>query len=165
MNSLESRCPVCYMKVVGGDDISLTYQGMHFVFCSEQCRERFVSNPHVYIGRAGHPSPKQQGKESVKCRRMHLKHPLTPEQAAVFVKELSAMMGVKVVDVEGSVITVQYDLLQATCEQLENRIEQVGNHLADGLGESLRRAFIHYLEETELENLEIQTSGRSRHHH
>lgn len=163
MTEQDEHCPVCQMAVAAGN-LALEYQGMHFAFCSQQCRERFEANPHLYVGRPGQPSPKQQGKEVIKLRTLRLQHALTPEQASCLIEELQAMMGVKEVEVEDDRIRIRYDLLQATVEQIEQRIEAIGDRLGGGLGETLRRAFIHYLEETELANLEEGNGGHGHHH-
>ena len=36
--------PVCGMQVKS-TQLALEYMQMHFAFCSEQCRERFLANP------------------------------------------------------------------------------------------------------------------------
>lgn len=46
------------------------------------------------------------------------------------------------------------DLLEATVAQLERKIAQVGGRFGEGLGEKLRRDFVHYIEECELEDIE-----------
>lgn len=46
-NSTILEDPVCGMSV-DSDDISADYQGTRYAFCSEQCRDRFQSNPAFY---------------------------------------------------------------------------------------------------------------------
>ncbi len=67
--------PVCDMMVDPGQ-LAVTHLGMHFAFCSEQCRQRFLSNPNLYIGSVAHKVPKQQGREVLKRRRLKLSEPL-----------------------------------------------------------------------------------------
>ena len=63
-------------------------------------------------------------------------------------------MGIKNIHVEANCVYITYDLLQATVEQIEATTENTGEKLGSGLAEKLKRAFIHYLEDTELDNLE-----------
>jgi len=158
----DMTCPVCHMNVTP-EQFAREYLGMHFAFCSEQCRERFDANPHLYVGRPGHPAPAQQGQTLLKERVLHLARPLSPEQAQRVAAELGAMMGVEAVRVEGDRLRIRYDLLQATAAQIEQRLAGIGNALERGLGERLRRAFVRYLEETELANL--AEDGAHDHHH
>ena len=159
----ETTCPVCHMTV-DADHLAREYLGMRFAFCSQQCRERFDANPHLYVGHPGHPAPAQSGETVIKERTLRLAAPLTAVQAARVVEELQSMMGVFEVAVAGDRLRIRYDLLQATAEHIARRLTAIGNALEDGLGEKLRRAFVHYLEETELANLE-QQGGSHGHHH
>lgn len=84
-----------------------------------------------------------------------MKQPLTDEAAAILVKELSAMVGIKSMMVAGDTISITYDLLQATAGQIEARIGEVGGLLGTGWAERLQRGFVHYLEECEAGNLEV----------
>lgn len=151
------RCPVCGMDV-GEYPHAIDYLGMHFVFCSHQCQERFAANPHLYIGRPGQPAPAQQERVPLKRRRMRLREPLTSAHAQTLRQALLAMMGVREVDLDADrcVLEVTYDLVQATAEQIEQELARVGARLGEGWAERLRRAFVHYLEETEVENLEVR---------
>lgn len=156
-------CPVCDMQVMT-DDFQMSYQGMDFHFCSVQCSDRFRTNPHLYVGRAGHPSVKQQVDVVLKQRSLHLGRPLSETQAEQLSSALHDMMGIKAIHIEGDRLQITYDLLQVTVQQIEKIIEQAGNVLGHGWGSTLKRAFIHYLEETELDNLEQQTDN-SKHCH
>ncbi|MCW9046647.1 MAG: YHS domain-containing protein [Gammaproteobacteria bacterium] len=156
MNGIEMvQDPVCLMsidpKLVAN---TIMHNGKTYYFCSDQCRNRFEANLHLYIGLPGHPAPKQHGHEVIKKRSLKLKRPLTENQSSVIVTDLENMMGIKNVHVEAGCIYITYDLLQATVEQIEMTIVKTGEKLGSGLAENLKRAFIHYLEETELENLE-----------
>lgn len=155
----KKRDPVCGM-VVPADENALEYQQMHFAFCSLQCRERFLQNPHLYIGQGGHRAPAQEGQQLLKQRRLKLEQALSPEMAEQVLDAVQAMMGIEQVVIEGDCITIRYDLLQATEAQIEEAMTKAGALLGHGWSERLRRAFVQYLEETELENLSDQgTTG------
>lgn len=146
--------PVCGMDVTPGQ-FETVYAGIHYAFCSEQCRQRFVANPHLYVGVPGEKAPKQIGVELLKRRRFRIDAPLAAQGAVIFAKELGAMMGVKGVEIQGDTVTITYDLLQATAEQLEAKMAEVGVKLGEEWAERLRRGFVHYIEECEVENLEV----------
>jgi len=160
-NNQKQRCPVCHM-IINKDSFALEYLACVYAFCSQQCRERFEANPHLYIGMPGHPSPKQQGHELIKKRSLKLNQPLTENQSRVITSDLENMMGIKEVHIESDSLYITYDLMQATVEQIEAAIEKTGEKLVSGLGEKLKRAFIYFLEETELDNLE-QPGNEYRH--
>jgi len=158
--------PVCHMWVAP-EQFAINYQGMDFAFCSSQCQERFLANPHLYIGVPGEKAPKQSGKKVIKRRRMRLETPLSDTDAQQVSEQLLVMMGVYAVDIAEDELTITYDLLQATAGQIEATLQQAGARLGGGWGEQLRRAFVHYLEETEVESREVQPGphGHGGHHH
>lgn len=158
--------PVCLMWVAP-DQYAITYMGMDFAFCSEQCKARFLANPHLYIGVPGEKAPKQEGQEVLKRRGLRLEQSLTKADAQQVTEQLHAMMGVYAVDIDADELTITYDLLQATAEQIEATLEQAGARLGGGWGEKLRRAFVHYLEENEVASREVQpgSHGHGGHHH
>lgn len=158
--------PVCQM-LVAPDQNAITYLGMDFAFCSPQCKDRFLANPHLYIGVPGERAPKQEGQEVLKRRRLRLDTPLSNTEARQVTEQLLAMMGVYSVDITADELTITYDLLQATAEQIEATLQQAGAHLGAGWGERLRRAFIHHLEENEVASREVQPGlhGHGGHHH
>jgi len=160
--SIMVKDPVCGMDVAP-TQLETVYEGIRYAFCSEQCRQRFIANPHLYIGVPGEKAPKQKGVELFKRRRFQLDAPLNPQEAAVLTDTLGAMMGVKAVDIQGdtNIVTITYDLLQATADQLEAKIAEVGVKLGEGWAERLRRSFVQYVEECEVGNLEV----RSHHGH
>jgi len=163
------RDPVCQM-MVAPDQYAINYQGMDFAFCSQQCKDRFLANPHLYIGTPGEPAPKQAGQAVIKRRRLRLDAPMTDVDAQEIAARLLAMMGVYSVHIDRLELTITYDLLQATAEQIETTLQQAGAHLGEGWAERLRRAFVHYLEETEMESLEARPSPHKHghgggHHH
>lgn len=51
--------PVFHMEVPA-TSFAIEYAGIHYAFCSAQCKERFLSNPHLYVGLPGHNAPAQQ---------------------------------------------------------------------------------------------------------
>ncbi len=133
-----------------------TFEGIHYAFCSEQCRQRFVANPHLYVGVPGEKAPGQKGAELIKRRRFQLDAPLATQDADIMTAALSAMMGVKAIEIEdGTTVTLTYDLIQATADQLEAKMAEVGAKLGAGWAERLRRGFVHYMEECEVGNLEV----------
>lgn len=144
--------PVCGMAVPP-EQHGLTYRGMHFAFCSEQCRERFLRHPGLYVGYPGWRAIKAEGQSVIKRRRIRLEHPLADQQAALIRSYLATMMGIQEVVIRGTEVEIVYDLLQATAEQIENALGEAGAELGSGWSERLRRAFVHYKEETESETL------------
>ncbi len=158
--------PVCKM-LVAPDQHAINYQGMDFVFCSLQCKERFLANPHLYIGVPGEQAPKQAGEDIIKRRRLRLDQPLSASAVQQVTEQLRAMMGVYTVDIDANELTITNDLLQATAEQVESTLQHAGARLGDGWGERLRRAFVHYLEESEVASREVQPDphGHGGHHH
>ena len=155
---------VCGMEV-NVDDISLDYQGCHYTFCSNQCLERFQLNPHLYIGYPGSEAPKHAGIEVLKKRKLKLAEPFPQEVADQFIEYIEAMMGIHSIEVNGNCITIVYDLLQATESQIEKKLTDAGILLGSGLMEKIKRAFVHYIEETEVESLEVRPGSKCGHHH
>lgn len=152
--------PVCGMQV-SRDSFAMEHLGIHYAFCSQQCQDRFKANPHLYVGVPGEKAPRQKGMEIIKRRRFRLEQPLTDAEAATLVEALGVMMGIKHIAVAGDAVAITYDLLQATAEQIETRIGQVGMRLGAGWAERLQRGFVHNFEEFEVGNLEVH----SRHWH
>ncbi|MDD5242051.1 MAG: YHS domain-containing protein [Sulfuricella sp.] len=146
--------PVCGMAV---DDqkIVVEYLDVRYAFCSGQCKDRFISNPHLYVGLPGCKAPKQEGMEVIKQRRLHLALRLTSEQSGVLTQTLEAMMGIKKISANGDRAEITYDLLLATAEQIEAKLAEIGVQLGEGWADRLHRAFVHYEEEHEVENLEV----------
>lgn len=146
--------PVCGMPV-HRDSFAMDHLGIHYAFCSRQCQERFKASPHLYIGIPGEKAPKQKGVEVIKRRRFQVEQPLTVAEASTLAEALGAMMGVQAIEVAGDTISLTYDLLQATAEQIEAQIGQVGVRLGAGWAERLQRGFVHYVEECEVGNLQV----------
>ena len=155
--------PVCGMHV-NPSQLPLEYMQMHFAFCSQQCRERFLANPGLYVGQPGKMSVKQMGHEVLKCRRLQLAEPLPAGTDEALKDTLCAMMGIKSVNYDGVRWEISYDLLQTGAEQIERTITEFGVQLGGTWAEKLRRGFVHYVEETELLNLENSGGAHSHHH-
>lgn len=151
--------PVCHMQV-SASSFDTEYSGMTFAFCSEQCRDRFLANPHLYIGFSGQKAPAQGGVEVVKYRKIRLTWPLDATQSQQIHDALTSMMGVKDVHIESDSLEIKYDLIQITAEQIESKLVSVGISLGQGWMDHLRRAFIHFKEESEVGNLEVTKSKK-----
>jgi len=158
------RDVVCGMDV-NSDDICLDYQGIQYVFCSNQCLERFQSIPHLYIGYPGSEAPKHAGIEVMKTRTLKLAEPLPQEMTDKVIDYIESMMGIQCVAVDGDRIEITYDLLQATESQIETTIADAGAVLGDDWSERLRRAFVHFMEETQVESLKARPVSRGGHRH
>lgn len=157
------RDPVCGMQVAP-DQHAIVHQQMHFAFCSTQCKERFLANPHLYIGYPGHKAPAQEGRTVLKHRRLQLDEPLPDDLAQRVVVHIKEMMGIRHIKIIDNTIDIQYDLVQVTEAQIESALAKVGATLDHSWSERLRRAFVHYFEETEISSLEVP-SGTGDHHH
>ncbi|OZA22346.1 MAG: hypothetical protein B7X93_12925 [Hydrogenophilales bacterium 17-61-9] len=153
--------PVCGMQV-SPDAYAMEYLGLHYAFCSQQCLDRFKANPHLYVGLPGQMAPKHKGVEVLKQRRFRLEQPLSDREALCLIEALGRMMGIKNIDVSEDIVSITYDLLQATAEQVEACMGEVGLQLGTGWTARLQRGFVHYLEEVEVGNLEV--SPHSGHH-
>lgn len=158
------RDPVCLMWVAP-DEHALEYQDLHYAFCSEQCRQRFQANPELYVSATGyHAAAKQQGRQLRRKRRWLLATAPMNAQAEEAHAALAAMMGVNGVCVTGNAVEVDYDLMQATAEQIEHCIEGHGLRLSASVWDRLRRAWVHYVEDTQVANL-ASGASHSGHHH
>ena len=145
---------VCHMQVPS-TSFPIEYAGSRYAFCSEQCRERFLANPHVYVGFPGHKAPGQEGKQVIKRRRLLLSEALDATQAEQVKQALFEMMGILDVCVEGDKIEIQYDLMQATTRQIADNLASVGASLGGGWIDRFELAFINCQEEVEISSLEV----------
>ena len=157
--STTAKDPVCGMAI-DSRAFEAIYLDVHYAFCSRQCQERFTANPYLYIGVPGEKAPKQMGMAVIKQRRFRLDQPLSATEAKLLGKELRSMMGIRAVDLNGDTLTITYDLIQATAEQLEAKMVEVGVKRGEGWAERLRRGFVHYLEECEVGSLEVDPRHR-----
>lgn len=156
MNKDDARVkdPVCEMMVNPSDN-AIVYLQMNFAFCSKQCKERFLANPHVYIGFPGQKAPKQEGREVIKRRRIHLDRSLSSNGILIVKDELQTMMGIKEIQVSENTVEITYDLLQVTLQQIENKLKEIGAGLGSGWSERLCRAFLHESEEIQVDSMEV----------
>lgn len=151
--------PVCHMDVPASS-FPIVYAGIHFAFCSAQCQERFQANPHLYTGYPGKKSPAQSGKEILKRRRMVLAEPLNAQQGELVKRKLLEMMGIKSVCIEGDKIEIEYDLMQATVEQIAEQLALIDTELGGDWINRLKLGFINYLEDCEIGSLEVTNKNR-----
>jgi len=143
------QCPVCGM-VSTDSNITMIRNGVTYHLCSRQCRENFNKQPGLYLGIH---AEKHNRKSIVKKRTFKLGVPLSKTESVSLETALSTMMGVRRVEISGVSISIAYDLLEATAKQIEKAIEQAGNKLGSGWSDRLKRGWVHYTEETELDNL------------
>ncbi|MBI4937026.1 MAG: YHS domain-containing protein [Nitrosomonadales bacterium] len=146
---------VCQMQVSPAS-FATEYAGGHYAFCSAQCKERFLANPHLYIGFPGNKAPAQEGKKVIKRRRLLLSAPLDTIQAEKVKQALLEMMGIHEVCIEGDKIEIQYDLIQVTTGQIAHKLALIGADLGGGWIDRLRLAFINNQEEIEINSLEVE---------
>jgi YHS domain-containing protein len=140
------------------------YAGGHYAFCSAQCRERFLANPHLYIGFPGRKAPAQEGKQVIKRRRLMLSTPLDAMQVEQVKHALLEMMGIHEVCIEGDKIEIQYDLIQVTSEQIADKLASIGADLGGSWIDRLKLAFINNLEEIEISSLEVEKKKKCCHY-
>lgn len=153
--------PVCRMTVPE-TSFSIEYAGIHYAFCSQQCKDRFLANPHLYTGLPGHMAPAQKGRQIVKQRSLVLSSPLDTKQAELVKRELLSMMGIGEIRIDGDKIEIRYDLMQVTAEQIADKLALIGTELGGRWMERLKRAFINYQEECEIGSLEVTSRKHSR---
>ncbi len=153
---------VCHMQIPS-TSFATEYAGGHYAFCSVQCKERFLANPHLYIGFPGHKAPAQEGKKVIKRRRLLLSAPLDATQAEQVKRALLEMMGIHEILIEGDKIEIQYDLIQVTAEQIADRLALIGAGLGGGWIDRFKLAFINNLEEIEINSLEVEKKKKCCH--
>lgn len=162
-SSKKTRDPVCEMLVESKTYV-FKFMGCQYLFCSQQCLDRFESNPHLYIGKPGKASIKQSGEHIIKHRILKLDQIISPDATKLIISTVNDMMGIKYIKIEGQKIDITFDLLEVTSKQIELTLERLGNEVSASWGASLKSAFIHYAEEAELDNLEDQHSTHKHHH-
>ena len=147
------HCPVCHMTEINRS-LLFNYQGVDHYFCSSQCLERIKEHPHLFVGDPKHgSSPKQKGQTVWKKRRIGFARPVSDELKAVLEQSLLSLMGVETLVFEKACLCVTYDLLRVPLGQIEMTIEQTAANFRSGVVERVKRGFIHYSEEFELDNL------------
>lgn len=152
---------VCGMEV-DADSFAHDYVGTRYAFCSTQCRDRFLAHPHLFIGVPGQPAPKQQGRSVLKRRSFDLQTALAPEQANSVIEHVRTLMGIEVVEADGTRVRITYDLLQVSAEDIEAALVTAGAKLGEGWAAALKRGFTHFTEECEIGNLEVGPRFGSR---
>jgi YHS domain-containing protein/copper chaperone CopZ len=131
-------------------EITTEHLGVCYHFCSQQCLENFTTHPKMYLGIK---SEKQKGKSVIKKRSFTLDRPIPESGVDALKAALSEMMGIRDVQVTGATVSVTYDLFEATATQIEQALEKAGAKLGSGWASRLKRGWIHYTEENELDNL------------
>jgi len=147
MTKLDDICHVCGMASET-EVPTLEYHKMYLHFCSMQCRETFITHPNLYSAASN-----KQRKVILKQRTMNLDSALDEKSAKVLISQLTEMMGVEKAVIDGDKIIINYDLLQVTRQQIENKLAELGIKFGGKWLERLRRAWLHDSEENELDNL------------
>ena len=148
-----NRDPVCG-ALVPEDSFPWTHLHIKYAFCSEHCRERFKRWPHLYVGEATYGlAEKQLGTVVRKAHKIRLVDAVESGKMPEVRKAVESLKGIEAVDIEGGEVTVVYDLLQVSLKDIENAIIVEVGDLRDRMTDKLRRVFIHYSEECELDNL------------
>jgi YHS domain-containing protein len=156
------RDPVCGMMVAEGS-YPLNHLHIKYAFCSEHCRERFKKWPHLFVGDPAHGlSEKQTGKVVRKAHKIKLVNAVDPEKLPELRQSIESLMGVEAADISGDQVVVVYDLVQVSLSDIENTIIAGIGDLREGITDKIRRTFIHYSEECELDNL-AHLAGHYRH--
>jgi YHS domain-containing protein/copper chaperone CopZ len=143
------QCPVCGMDAPSSK-ITTEHLGIRYHFCSRQCLENFSARPKLYLGIK---SQKRKGKSVIKKRSFVLDSPIPETGADALEAALSEMMGIREVRISGAKVSVTYDLLEATAMQVEQALEKAGARLGAGWANQLKRGWVHYTEENELDVL------------
>lgn len=154
-------CPVCQMSEVD-KSLHYNYRGVHHYFCSTQCLTRFKRHPHLFVGEPKYDlSVKQKGSEVIKKQKIQLINAIDEKTEMLIRSNLQSLMGVKAVQFLEQSIFVTYDLIQVSLKDIENSIVTIIGKLDGSLTEKIKRGFIHYTEECELENLaHLSKDGR-----
>ena len=143
------QCPVCDMDA-SSSEITAENFGICYHFCSQQCLENFTARPKLYLGKK---SQKREGKSVIKKRSFLLDTPIPGTDADSLEAALSEMMGIREVQISGAKVSVTYDLLEATAMQIEQVLEKAGAKLGAGWAGRLKRGWVQYTEENELDSL------------
>ncbi|MDX8408349.1 MAG: hypothetical protein R8L58_08190 [Mariprofundaceae bacterium] len=149
MHKEEFTCPVCGMDA-RDSTIFTVHNDIEYYFCSAQCRENFGARPKLYIGKRG---AKPATREVIKRRSFRLDRPVEGEMEHLLKDALHRMMGIRSVRISGRNISITYNLLQATADQLEQAMADAGAELGAGWSARLKHSWTHYTEENELDNL------------
>lgn len=163
-DSQESNpCPVCQMTEVK-QNLWRSYRGLQFWFCSQQCLDRFIAHPGLYVGspKTGLPE-KKRGKVEHKSHRIVFSKSLSDNEVEKLIADLSKMMGIKSLSVSTTELLVMYDLMEVSLEDIENQISLSLGGFDSPMIDRVKRSWIHYTEECELENLAHPSTTRGCH--
>jgi len=148
MNAI-TQCPVCGMDATDST-ICTEHGGMVYHFCMSQCRENFCARPQLYLG---NKSAKRTGREMIKRRTFMLDKAMGGMQGEALMMSLNQLMSVQNISVEGNRIAIDYNLLEVNANQIEQALVNAGAAMGSGWAERLKRGWVHYTEENELDNL------------
>ncbi len=149
------KCPVCNMGVTNAA-ISAEHLGVRYAFCSEPCRNNFLRRPKLYVGRA---ALAKQGKVVMKHRRFQLEKVVAGLQHERLQFALKQLMSVEDISIDGCTISMTYNLLEINARQIESALRDAGMQLSNSWWQRLKRNWIHYTEENELDNLTTAASA------
>jgi len=149
------QCPVCGMDA-GASSLCTEHSGIVYHFCMPQCRENFLLRPLLYIGGK---SPHRTGREVIKRRTFTLEKAMTGMQAEALMMALNQLMSVQNISIEGNRISIDYNLLEVHAGQIEEALVTAGASMGSGWAERLKRGWVHYTEENELDNLAASDSA------
>ncbi len=144
-----TTCPVCGMNAADlnilADHLGITYH-----FCTVQCRENFLARPALYIGKE---PPMREGRAIIKRRKFKLDRPIAGMRREDLLTALNQLMSVRNVSIEGDELSIDYNLLEINAGQIEAVLAQAGAEMGAGWAERLKRGWVNFTEENELDNL------------
>ncbi len=149
MHIEDDACPVCGMDA-GGSTICAEHLSIEYHFCTAQCRENFLARPKLYT--AGQ-SAGGSGRKVVKRRSFTLDSPVDLVHREHLIGVLELLMGIQHVNIDQRKISIDYNLIEITASQIEQALENAGATLGSGWSERLKRGWVHYTEENELDHL------------
>jgi len=89
----------------------------------------------------------------LKRRTFLLAEPVVGLNRETLLMHLNQLMSVHNVVLEGGRVSIDYDLLEVHAEQIEAVLIKAGASMGAGWATRFKRSWIHYIEETELDNL------------
>jgi len=149
MHMEQKTCPVCGMDATDSS-ICADHLGIAYYFCMQQCRENFLAHPKLYIGKQ---SLAKTGREIIKRRTFTLEQPLAGMMCEDLMLALTQLMSVRNISIEGCRVAIDYNLLEVNAGQIEAALVKAGATMGSGWAGRLKRGWVHYTEENELDNL------------
>jgi len=143
------HCSVCGMDAKDST-ICAEYFGITHHFCTLQCHDNFLAHPKLYIGKQ---APVNIGRKLIKQRSFLLDEPMRDEQRDPLIALLHTLMSVQDVCIEGNRVSIAYNLLEIHAAQIEAALEQAGASMSSSWAERLKRGWVHYIEDNELDHL------------